>query len=246
MSAAAAPAEPASSTRHEAARARLMRSGLRLFAQQGYAKTSTRELAVDAGVNVASISYYFGDKAGLYRAVFFEPMGSPRDDIARFVDPGLSLAQALAGLIGVFLEPLKQDDTVRLCMKLHFREMLEPTGLCEADSAHGLKPMHEALLAVLCRHFGLAEADTELQRLAICIAGLGVHLHVGHDAIRAVAPLLHARADALDLWADRLLRYALAMVRAERERRTLGAGAGAGAGLGAGADADHRAAQETT
>jgi TetR/AcrR family transcriptional regulator, regulator of cefoperazone and chloramphenicol sensitivity len=76
----------------EASRARLLRSGLQLFAQQGYAKTSTRELAEHAGVNVASISYYFGDKAGLYRAVFFEPLGSPQDDIARYSGAELSLA----------------------------------------------------------------------------------------------------------------------------------------------------------
>jgi AcrR family transcriptional regulator len=203
----------------EAARARLLRSGLRLFAQQGFAKTSTRELAEDAGVNVASISYYFGDKAGLYRAVFFEPMGSPQDDIARFSAPQLSLPEALRALYGVFLEPLKQGDTVRLCMKLHFREMLEPTGLCDAEMAHGMKPMHEALVAVLCRHFGLAEADDELQRLAICIAGLGVHLHVGHDVIHEVAPQLLTPQHTLDRWCERLAMYALAMVEAEGQRR---------------------------
>lgn len=220
MNSSAAHPDPARSARHdgEAARARLLRSGLRLFAQQGYAKTSTRELAEDAGVNVASISYYFGDKAGLYRAVFFEPMGSPNDDVARISGTGLSLPQALAGLYGVFLEPLKQGDTVRLCMKLHFREMLEPTGLCDNELAHGLKPLHEALLAVLCRHFGVAEADDELRRLAICIAGLGVHLHVGHDVIREVAPQLQ-RDGALDRWSDRLVMYALAMVDAETRRR---------------------------
>lgn len=202
-----------------AARARLLRSGLRLFAQQGYAKTSTRELAEDAGVNVASISYYFGDKAGLYRAVFFEPLGSPQDDIARFGAPGLSLPQALAGLYDAFLEPLKQGDTARLCMKLHFREMLEPTGLWEEEIAHGIRPMHQALLAVLCRHFGLAEADDELQRLAVCIAGLGVHMHVGYDVVQQLAPRLHEGADALDLWAERLVSYALAMIDAEHARR---------------------------
>ena len=203
----------------EAARARLLRSGLRLFAQQGYAKTSTRELAEHAGVNVASISYYFGDKAGLYRAVFFEPLGSPQDDIARFAAPGLSLPQALAGLYSVFLEPLEQGDTARLCMKLHFREMLEPTGLWQEEVVHGIQPMHEALVALLCRHFGLAQPDDELQRLAICITGLGVHMHVGYDVVQQLAPQLHDGADALDQWADRLVRYALAMIDAERARR---------------------------
>jgi TetR/AcrR family transcriptional regulator, regulator of cefoperazone and chloramphenicol sensitivity len=214
-------AESHRAVRHdgEASRARLLASGLRLFAQQGFAKTSTRELAEDAGVNVASISYYFGDKAGLYRAVFFEPLGSPQDDVARISAPGLSLPQALAGLYAGFLEPLKRGDTARLCMKLHFREMLEPTGLWQEEIAHGIRPIHEALLSVLCRHFGLAQADDELQRLAVCICGLGVHLHVGHDVIEQLAPQLNQRADALDRWSDRLVMYALAMIEAERQRR---------------------------
>jgi AcrR family transcriptional regulator len=209
----------------EASRARLLHSGLELFAQQGFAKTSTRELAEHAGVNVASISYYFGDKAGLYRAVFFEPLGSPQDDIARYNGEDLSLAQALVGLYAAFLEPLKQGDTARLCMKLHFREMLEPTGLWEEAITHGIKPMHDALLAVLCRHFGVADADDELQRLAVCICGLGVHLHVGHDVIQQVAPQLNDGANALDRWSDRLVMYALAMIDAERLRRSAQGGA---------------------
>ncbi|MGL6111025.1 MAG: CerR family C-terminal domain-containing protein [Rubrivivax sp.] len=227
----AATPEPARAARHdgEASRARLLHCGLRLFAQQGYAKTSTRELAEAAGVNVASISYYFGDKAGLYRAVFFEPQGSPQDDIARYNGPELSLAQALAGLYAGFLEPLKQGDTARLCMKLHFREMLEPTGLWQEEIAHGIKPMHDALLAVLCRHFALEQPDDELQRLAVCIAGLGVHMHVGHDVVQQLAPQLHDGADALDRWSERLVMYALAMVGAEQQRRAAAAAPGAAA-----------------
>ena len=204
----------------EAARARLLRSGLRLFAQQGYAKTSTRELAEDAGVNVASISYYFGDKAGLYRAVFSEPLGAPRADGARFDRPGLSLRQALTELFDELLEPLRMGDTARLCMKLHFRELLEPTGLWEQQMAQGFRPMHDALLTVLRRHFGGAQADDELQRLAVCICGLGVHLHVGHDVIEQLAPRLGGGAAALDRWTERLVMYALAMVEAERQRRS--------------------------
>ena len=51
-------------------RERLLMAAMRLFAEQGFAKTSTREIALAAGTNIASISYYFGDKAGLYRAAF--------------------------------------------------------------------------------------------------------------------------------------------------------------------------------
>jgi AcrR family transcriptional regulator len=205
----------------EDARARLVAAGLRLFAQQGYAKTSTRELAEEAQVNVASISYYFGDKAGLYRAVFTEPLGSPRDDLARYADEQLSLQDALAGFYAGFLEPLKQGDTARWCMKLHFREMLEPTGLCDINEALGITPMHHALVELLRRHLSLAVVDDELERLAISLSGLGVHLHVGRDITDQIAPQLHQGEEALQRWSDGLVRYALAMVRAEAEQRGL-------------------------
>jgi AcrR family transcriptional regulator len=202
----------------EASRERLLQAGLRLFAQQGFSKTSTRELAEAASVNVAAISYYFGDKAGLYRAVSLEPLGSPEVDLARYRDPALSIAQALQGFYQGFLEPLKQGDVARLCMKLHFREMLEPTGLWD-DVAHGIKPMHDQLLEVLCRHLGLAGVDDDLQRLAVCLAGLGVHMHVGRDVTDQVAPGLTDCAGDFDIWAERLVMFGLAMVDAERQRR---------------------------
>jgi TetR/AcrR family transcriptional regulator, regulator of cefoperazone and chloramphenicol sensitivity len=203
------------------ARARLLHAGLRLFSAQGYAKTSTRELAEAASVNVASISYYFGDKAGLYRAVFEEPLGPPEADVARYDGPGLTLAEALHGFYASFLEPLRQGDDARLCVKLHFREMVEPTGLIDPLHAHGIKPMHDALLAVLVRHLGLPGPDLELDRLAVCLAGLGVHLHVGRDVIDRLAPALNAGESALDLWADRLVMFGLAMVQSEARRRGL-------------------------
>jgi TetR/AcrR family transcriptional regulator, regulator of cefoperazone and chloramphenicol sensitivity len=203
------------------ARARLLQAGLRLFAVQGYSKTSTRELAESANVNVASISYYFGDKAGLYRAVFVEPMGEPEDDIARFSGLHLSLGQALRGFYAGFLEPLKQGDSAQLCMKLHFREIVEPTGLWQDDTVYGIKPQHEALLTLLCRHLGLSEPDTELQRLALCLAGLGVHMHVGRDINDQLVPGINDGAEAIDRWSDQLVLFGVAMVRAEAQRRGL-------------------------
>jgi AcrR family transcriptional regulator len=203
----------------EQSRERLLRVGLALFAQKGFDKTSTREIAEAAHTNIAAISYYFGDKAGLYRAVFFESQGSPSDDIARYARADLPLEDALRELYATFLEPLRQGDMARQCMKLHAREMIEPTGLWEEEISTGIRPMHDALVEVLCRHFGLARADDDVHRLAVCISGLGVHMHVGRDVTDVIAPTLNAHAQSLDLWGDRLVMYALAMVQAEGRRR---------------------------
>jgi len=210
----------------EEPRQRLLMASLQLFAQQGYSKTSTRELAEAAHVNVAAISYYFGDKAGLYRAVTLELLGcAPEEDLARYSDPGLSLPDALHGFYAGFLEPLMRGDMVRLCMKLHFREMLEPTGLWPYDATQGIKPLHDGLVAVLCRHLGLplagSAADADVQRLAISLAGLGLHLHVGYDMSEAIAPGLMAGPEQIEQWSERLVMFGLAMVQAEAGRRGL-------------------------
>lgn len=205
----------------EDSRERLLMAALRLFAQQGYAKTSTRELAEAAQVNIAAISYYFGDKAGLYRAVCLQAVGPPEADIARFADPGLTIGQVLRGFYEGFLEPLRQGDVASLCMKLHLREMLEPTGLGDRALIAGIQPVHDKLTEVLARHLGLPAPDLELQRLAVCLASLGVHVHSGRVINDEIAPGLYSAADAIDAWSDRLVRYGLAMVDAEAQRRGL-------------------------
>lgn len=206
----------------EQSRERLLHAALNLFAHQGFAKTSTREIAEAAGTNLAAIKYYFGDKAGLYRAVFFDLQSKPEEEIRRYADESMSLRDALRGLYFGFLEPLKQGELTTLCMKLHMREMLEPTGLWAEEIDQGIRPMHEALLKVLGRHLGVAQPDDELQRLAVCIFALGVHLHVGRDVTDALAPALTATPEALDRWMDTLVMYAEAMVQAEARRRGAG------------------------
>lgn len=203
----------------EASRERLLHAALNLFAHQGFAKTSTREIAEAAGANLAAIKYYFGDKAGLYRAVFFDLQSKPEEEIRRYGNEAMDLRDALRGFYLGFLEPLKQGELTTLCMKLHMREMLEPTGLWAEEIDQGIRPMHEALVKVLCRHVGVDQPDDEIQRLAVCVSALGVHLHVGRDVTDAIAPTLNSTPDALDRWLDTLVMYAEAMVAAEVQRR---------------------------
>lgn len=201
------------------AREQLLGCALRLFSDKGFAKTSTREIALAAGANLAAIRYYFGDKAGLYRAVFTEPLGSASDDIPLYNDPLMTLEQSLAGFFTGFLEPLKQGEMVQMCTRLHFREMMEPTGLWAQEVDNGIKPAHAALVAVLGRHLGVAAPDDDLHRLAFSITGLALQLFVGRDIVQAIRPQLLGQPAAIDVWAGRLVLFAVAMVQAEASRR---------------------------
>ncbi len=202
------------------ARTKLLNAALKLFAEKGFAKTSTREIALAAEANIAAISYYFGDKAGLYRAVFedprFNPPHTPLDPNAPLPD----LHTLLDQLLRTFVDPLKNEEQqVRQCMKLHFREMIEPTGMWQAEIDNNIKPDQEALALALCRHMGLPQPDDDVYRLSFAISGLGVMLHVGMDIIQAIRPALIATPAGLDTYHERLLASALALVQAEVARR---------------------------
>lgn len=201
------------------ARNRLLDAALALFAESGFAKTSTREIAQAAQANVASISYYFGDKAGLYRAVFEDPRFNPEIIPTHGLDLPPDMRGTLDQMFRVFVEPLKSGDQARQCMKLHFREMVEPTGMWQAEIDHHIKPAHLALTLALCAHLKLQKPDDDIHRLAFEITGLGIMLHVGMDLIQAIRPALIANAAALDRYHLRMVDSAMALIEAESRRR---------------------------
>ncbi|MFM9282092.1 TetR family transcriptional regulator [Paenibacillus jiagnxiensis] len=49
---------------------RILLAAKKLFAQHGYDGTSVRQICEEAGANIALISYHFGGKDGVYKAVF--------------------------------------------------------------------------------------------------------------------------------------------------------------------------------
>ncbi|MBL8381607.1 MAG: CerR family C-terminal domain-containing protein [Burkholderiales bacterium] len=208
---------------HGNAREKLVLAALRLFADKGFEGASTREIADAAGANISAIRYYFGDKAGLYRAAFTEPLNEFPNQGCAEIDPALPLDIALQQFFSDFLRPLKQGESVRLVMKLHFREMIEPTGAWEEAIEAEIKPQHEALVRLLVRRFGIAAPDLDVQRLSFSIIGMAVHYYVGQDIVDAIAPEVLGSAAAIDVLAARLARYAAAMIAAEAAVRATAA-----------------------
>ena len=194
------------------ARSRLLLAALRLFAAQGYAKTSIRQITLAAQANIASVSYYFGNKAGLYRAVFF---GEHAAAGAVHTPPEFTLHAMFAHM----LAPLRNGIQALWWIQLYRREMLEPTGLWQEKVDRGMQPLHNALVALLCDRLGLARADDEVEALAMVVVAPAVHLIVNREVVDQLAPQLLAGDDAVDVWCRRLERSATALIAAERRRR---------------------------
>lgn len=61
--------------RSDSTRQALIAAGIHLFANKGFSEVSNRQLSSAAGVNQALIGYHFGNKDGLYQAIFEQIAG---------------------------------------------------------------------------------------------------------------------------------------------------------------------------
>ena len=143
----------------------------------------------------------------------------PAQGVAQLRQPQLNLRQCLEAVIKGFLEPMKQGELMQQCMRLHFRELLEPTGVWAREIDQQIKPAHAALLAMLGRHLGVAKPDDALHRLAFSIAGLAMHLYMTRDVVTAIRPRLLKSSQTIDAWAGQMVDQAEAMVALEASRR---------------------------
>lgn len=200
------------------ARERILGAALRLFAAKGFERTSVRDIALAAEANIAAIGYYFGDKAGLYRAALYEPVCALFEDAPDFDDPALDLHAALASFMDTCLRPLGQGEHVQLSVRLRMRESFEPTGML--DTEHTARTQLQRRLAMLlARHLGLPAPDLELEALAWSIFAMMTFPYIGREKIRLAAPALVDAPGALDAWVARLAGYAATLVAAEQGRR---------------------------
>jgi AcrR family transcriptional regulator len=200
------------------ARQRLLAAGLNLFADKGFRATSVRELARAAGVNVAAISYHFGDKAALYREIFSASMREQLPGSAMPLE-AIGFRDAIGAFYRGFLEPLKAGPQAAAMARLHYREYFEPTGVWQEVLEREVRPQFELLLRLLQRELGLARPDRDLQRLALAVVAMAVHPFSCRDEVQALAPAVIDSPRNIDLLAQRLAGYACAIVADERERR---------------------------
>jgi AcrR family transcriptional regulator len=103
--------------------ARLLDAAGDVFAERGYAGTSTREIARRAGVPFGALHYHWGSKQLLWQAVFRRLADRTRDTLLATFTPGRTLGVLLDHLVDAFLDFFAAQRTVvRLCYRASLEE----------------------------------------------------------------------------------------------------------------------------
>ncbi|MBT1677628.1 TetR/AcrR family transcriptional regulator [Curtobacterium aurantiacum] len=97
-----------------ATRLLLVQAARRRFAFDGYRATTVRDIAGDAGVNVALISRYFGSKEGLFRACLDRVVR----DLSAEESREQGLERALTGIVTHIVRAPTDDDSLQLMLLL--------------------------------------------------------------------------------------------------------------------------------
>lgn len=94
-------------------REKILDTAERLFAENGYAATSLRQIIAEAGVNVASIHYHFGSKQDLLDRVVMRKAGPVNERRLAILDQ-LESGGAVPGVeevLGAFFRPMAEAAT---------------------------------------------------------------------------------------------------------------------------------------
>jgi len=109
----------------EETRWRLLQAATEVFARLGTRRDHARDMP-RAGVNLASIHYYYGDKAELYREVFRLPFLN-ESNMFPTLDIGESRWSRPVFILPVVLSAIAEEDPMQqLFMRLHAREEADP------------------------------------------------------------------------------------------------------------------------
>jgi AcrR family transcriptional regulator len=202
------PGRPRQGDHAEDVRARLIGAATKLFSQRGFGEVGVREVAGAAGVTPAMVSYYFGDKQGLYAAML-------ESVFERLIDRVAALARREAGAEG---------DPLSAFVRMHIATLAEEPWVPQLilrEVLGGEGPLRERFIEDFARQMiatvlgllgeGIAErrlrADLDPKLTVLSLMGLCVFPYLSHPVS---GPVLGVELD--ESFRDRLIEHTVKLI----------------------------------
>jgi AcrR family transcriptional regulator len=135
------------------------------FMREGYEQATVRAIAADAGVDVAMVYYFFGNKEGLFTASALTGPEHPLHQLATLLDEGAE--QIGQRLVRRFLEHWDDGGVYEPFLTLWRSAAIQP---------RARQVLHDAMAGPIAERiaaeFGVADAELRVELVASHLAGL--------------------------------------------------------------------------
>jgi len=133
----------------EKTRQKIVDTACEVFAQKGYRDAKVAEICRRAGVNVASVNYYFGDKASLYVTAWQQAMEKAIPPHSHQESSNLPPEERLRVLIRNSIQKILNKDESGFFTRMELMEMANPTGLIDKAFREFIEPRRMKLIQLI-------------------------------------------------------------------------------------------------
>ncbi|MCX2865258.1 CerR family C-terminal domain-containing protein [Paucibacter sp. PLA-PC-4] len=191
-------------------RALILQVAGRLFAEQGFERTTSREICLAAGANMAAVNYHFGSREGLYEAVLIEAHGQlvRLDDLAAIGCVCAEPQARLRAVIGLLAQRVSGQEVPWGLRVLVHEMMVAPSPHMAVLMRKAVLPKIQIVMSIVAEVLGLPAGHPAVQRsLAMIVMPCIMMTIAPRDLLRQVMPAAYDDEQGL---VDDMTRYALA------------------------------------
>jgi AcrR family transcriptional regulator len=196
----------------EHTRDRLLQAALEIFSERGFREATVRDICARAGVNAASVNYYFRSKESLYAAALayaFRQVDE-RYPLDALDDSDQPPEQRLTRFIVGLLYRLTDETHLGRHGKLIAREIADPTAALDPIVETVMKPHFRTLREILPQLLGPGWSQGDIDRCINSLIGQCLVYRHSRALVERLCPEIIAGPEDIRRTADFIVRFSLA------------------------------------
>lgn len=174
---------------------RIKEAARKLFTRNGFAATRTRDIADEAGINLALLNYYFRSKQKLFDLIMMENFRNfLRGITVNFTDENLSLPERLEKIVAAYIDFLTEFPDLPLFI---LNEIQGNPSRIAARINEDISPTRTKLFQQLAQSNREGKTAIDPFHFLANLVGLTIFPFVGRPLLQRVTGVSDERFDAL-------------------------------------------------
>src|SRR5271154_7180642 len=195
-------------------RTKLLDAAGQVFAESGFQAATVREICARAGVNIALVNYYFGDKLELYTEVLRHSVGaSGKGIIKQALGSTARPEQAFRELIHAMLLRVCKAERPGWHFRLMMHEFAQPTPAMASVINETMLPVYNRFRELVGKMLHLAPDHDQVRLSTHSVIAQVVHYVHARHVVSRIWPELELNPERIEQIATHIADFSLAGLR---------------------------------